>query len=51
MPLSEYAEMPLVQSSGDLASFTGDPIWTNLSEQIASEVITSGSVEWQWSGS
>lgn len=51
MPLSEYAEMPLVQSSGDLASFTGDPIWTNLSEQIASEAITSGSVEWQLSGS
>lgn len=50
IPFSEYAEMPLVQSSGDLASFTGDPIWAHLSEQIASEVITSGSVEWQWSG-
>ncbi|ABR64485.1 hypothetical protein GOC91_27455 [Sinorhizobium medicae] len=50
-PLSEYAEMPLVKSSGDLARFTGDPIWANLSEQIANGVITSGSTEWQLSGS
>ncbi|AEG57362.1 hypothetical protein CN210_32415 [Sinorhizobium meliloti] len=49
--LSEYAQIPLVQSSGDLGSFTGDPIWANLSKQIASGVINSGSVEWQWSGS
>ncbi|YCI06958.1 hypothetical protein M1D34_30260 (plasmid) [Ensifer sp. D2-11] len=50
-PLSKYAQMPLVQSSGDLGSFTRDPIWAGLSEQIAGGVINSGSVEWQWSGS
>ncbi len=51
IPLSKYAEMPLVQSSGDLASFTGDPIWANLSEKIVGGAITSESVEWQWPGS
>ncbi|MBP1886344.1 hypothetical protein J2Z50_004647 [Ensifer mexicanus] len=50
-PLAEYATIPLAQSSGDLASFTRDPIWANLSEHIASGSITSGSAEWQWSGS
>ncbi|CCF00986.1 conserved hypothetical protein (plasmid) [Sinorhizobium fredii HH103] len=48
--LSRYAEMPLVQSSGDLSSFTRDPMWADLSEHIAGGVITSGSFEWQWSG-
>ncbi|WP_429819948.1 hypothetical protein [Ensifer sp. B1-9] len=50
-PLSKYAEMPLVQSCGDLASFTRDQIWAELSKRIASGVITPGAAEWQWSGS
>ncbi len=49
-PLSEYAEMHLVQSSGDLGSFTRDPIWAELWAHIAGGVATSGSVEWQLSG-
>lgn len=50
-PLETYAAMPLVQSSGDLASFISDPIWADLSGHIASGAITLGSEEWQWSGS
>lgn len=49
--LSRYAEMPLLQSSGDLGSFTGDPNWASLSGQMASGIITLESAEWQWSGS
>ncbi len=48
--LSKYAEMPLMQSSGDLASFTRDPIWAELSARIATGTITSASDEWRWSG-
>lgn len=49
--LSRYAEMPLTQAVGDLASFTMDPAWAQLSEQMDGEFISSGSPEWQWSGS
>lgn len=48
--LASYAEMPLVQASGDLASFTTDPIWAELSEHIAAGEITRDSDEWRWSG-
>ncbi|WVT77813.1 hypothetical protein QM996_32230 (plasmid) [Sinorhizobium chiapasense] len=50
-PLSKYAEMPLAQSCGDLASFTRDQIWAELSKHIVSGVITPEAAEWQWSGS
>ncbi|MFK0278588.1 hypothetical protein ACIQUG_33315 [Ensifer sp. NPDC090286] len=49
-PLPRYAEMPLVQSSGDLDSFTRDQAWTDLSHQMAAGLISAGSSEWQWSG-
>ncbi|MDI7864958.1 hypothetical protein MRS76_23820 [Rhizobiaceae bacterium n13] len=48
--LSKYAEIPLTQSSGDLASFTRDPIWAELSEHLAAGTITAQSDAWQWSG-
>ncbi|KQV33173.1 hypothetical protein ASE37_24590 [Rhizobium sp. Root268] len=48
--LSRYAEMPLVETSGDLASFTGDPIWAEISEHIRSGAIARTSDEWKWSG-
>lgn len=48
--LSRYAEMPLAQSSGDLASFTGDPIWAELCGHIADGTITCDVEEWRWSG-
>ncbi|RDL48072.1 hypothetical protein BLJAPNOD_05299 [Ensifer sp. M14] len=49
--LSRYAEMPLVQAVGDLASFTMDPAWARLSEQMDGGFISAGSPEWQWSRS
>lgn len=48
--LSRYAEMPLVQSAGDLASFTKDPAWARLSQHLHSGNISYGSAEWMWSG-
>lgn len=48
--LATYAEMPLVHASGDLASFTTDPIWAKLSGHIAAGEITRASDEWRWSG-
>ncbi|PSJ52701.1 hypothetical protein, partial [Pseudaminobacter soli (ex Li et al. 2025)] len=36
--------------SGDIASFTRDPIWAELSEHIGAGAITPTSDEWQWSG-
>lgn len=49
--LSRYAERSLVQSAGDLESFTRDPLWASLSERLARGFITCGSAEWEWSGS
>jgi hypothetical protein len=48
--LATYAAMPLLHASGDLASFTTDPIWTKLSGHIAAGAITRASDEWRWSG-
>lgn len=48
--LASYAEIPLTQSSGDLASFTMDRIWAELSEHIATGTITYKSDAWRWSG-
>jgi hypothetical protein len=49
--LSKYARMPLVRASGDLGSFTRDPMWADLSRRIASGDIALEAVEWQLSGS
>ncbi|HTO33163.1 MAG TPA: hypothetical protein VL202_18605 [Pararhizobium sp.] len=49
--LSKYADSSLAQSSGDLASFTKDQIWTELSGHIAAGTITRASSEWRWSES
>lgn len=49
--LGQFAEMSLLQSSGDLSSFTRDPIWADLAEHISTGAITAHSPAWQWSGS
>jgi hypothetical protein len=48
--LAQYAEMTLEQASGDLSSFTRDPIWAGMAAQIADGIVTRASDEWQWSG-
>lgn len=47
--LTRYADVSLVQASGNLASFTTDPIWAHLSRHIAAGTITRSSDEWKWS--
>jgi len=49
--LSRYAETSLERGSGDLASFTQDPIWAELSAQITAGTITRSAREWRWAGS
>jgi hypothetical protein len=49
--LSKYAQLWLTESSGDLASFTQDPIWATLSDLLSVGTITKDSSEWRWSGS
>ncbi|WP_200834990.1 hypothetical protein [Phyllobacterium salinisoli] len=46
--LPDYDEQPLVQACGDLASFTTDPIWAELSTCIANGAIHTQSPEWRW---
>lgn len=48
--LTKYAELALEDASGNLSSFTRDPIWAAMSASIASGSITPRSREWQWSG-
>lgn len=48
--LATYSEMSLMKASGDLASFTGDPIWGNMSRSLNSGAIGPASPEWVWSG-
>jgi hypothetical protein len=48
--LSKYAQLWLNEASGDLASFTQDPIWASLSEHLSAGRITRVSKEWLWSG-
>jgi hypothetical protein len=48
--LARYADMTLEQASGDLASFTRDSIWADISAHIANGAITRTSHEWNWSG-
>lgn len=48
--LETYAGMPLVEASGNLASFTGDILWAELSNHLCSRQIKFPSAEWEWSG-
>lgn len=48
--LARYSQMPLTLASGDLASFTGDPIWGHISRSLNSGAIGPASLEWAWSG-
>lgn len=48
--LTKSADLTLEDASGNLSSFTRDPIWAEMSASIASGSITPKSREWQWSG-
>lgn len=48
--LPQYADLTLEQASGNLSSFTRDPIWAEMSANIATGIITPKSREWKWSG-
>ena len=48
--LTKYADLTLEDASGNLSSFTRDPIWAAMSANIAAGSITPKSREWQWSG-
>jgi hypothetical protein len=43
-----YGAHALEDAAGDLASFTSDPIWAELSAHIRAEAIHPDSEEWQW---
>jgi hypothetical protein len=45
-----YGEMPLGETSGDLASFTRDALWDELSRRVGSGTAGTCSLEWKWSG-
>jgi len=48
--LEAYGTVPLIEASGDLASFTSDRIWAEMCGHLASGVIQRWSAEWKWSG-
>jgi hypothetical protein len=48
--LQNYGAMSLQDASGDLASFTGDILWSEMCNHLASETINRSSAEWAWSG-
>lgn len=48
--LETYGAVSLLEASGDLASFTGDILWAEMSKHLASGAITRSSTEWKWSG-
>jgi hypothetical protein len=45
---AKYAACSLMDSAGDMVSFTSDPIWAQISADISDNKIHRGSVEWQW---
>jgi hypothetical protein len=49
--LARYADLPLSRSSGDLASFTTDRMWSGLAAGIANGTFARKSNEWEWPGS
>lgn len=48
--LSTYGQMPLADASGDLVSFTSDPIWAQMSRSLLAGVVGPDSPEWERSG-
>lgn len=48
--LEKYSALPLLEASGDLASFTGDVLWAEMNEHLMSGEIKFSSAEWKWSG-
>ncbi|WP_234791242.1 MULTISPECIES: hypothetical protein [Agrobacterium] len=48
--LEYYGGLPLLEASGDLASFTGDILWAEISKKLASGEVKFSSAEWKWSG-
>ncbi|MBO9136739.1 hypothetical protein J5289_27555 (plasmid) [Rhizobium sp. B230/85] len=45
---ANYGSVSLQDAAGDLASFTGDPIWSKLSAHIRTQAIHAASAEWRW---
>ena len=45
---ARYGNCSLEEASGNLASFTGDPIWAELAAHIRARRIHHASPEWQW---
>ncbi|NTH16692.1 hypothetical protein G6L99_31765 [Agrobacterium rhizogenes] len=45
---ARYGAHSLEDAAGDLASFTSDPIWAELSAHIRAEAIHPASAEWKW---
>ena len=43
-----YGELPLELAAGDLAFFTGDPIWREIYGHLSSQRIKAASPEWAW---
>ncbi|MBY5379087.1 hypothetical protein HFN07_37670 [Rhizobium leguminosarum] len=48
--LENYGVLPLYEASGDLASFTADILWAEMSNHLVSGAIKFSSSEWKWSG-
>lgn len=46
--LEIYGKQPLTDACGDLASFTGDPIWAELTERARNRGLHAPPPEWQW---
>lgn len=45
---AKYGTRSLENTAGDLASFTSDPIWAELSAHIRNRAVQPASGEWQW---
>ncbi|KIQ05567.1 hypothetical protein RU07_01685 [Agrobacterium tumefaciens] len=48
--IEDYGSLPLFEASGDLTSFTGDTLWSEMSKHLASGEIKVSAAEWKWSG-
>lgn len=48
--LGNYGSVPLFEASGDLASFTCDILWAEMSKHLVSGEIEVSAAEWKWSG-
>jgi hypothetical protein len=45
---AQYSSRTLKDCAGDMASFTKDPIWAQISAHIRDQAINTRSSEWQW---